>query len=551
MSTLYRQYRPQSFAEVFGQNPIKITLSEEIKRGQVASAYLFCGPRAVGKTTIARLLAKSLNCLNRKKDSAEPCNKCANCQAIMAGQSLDIIEIDAASQTGVDNVRENIIASSRIAASNGHYKVFIIDEVHMLSNSSFNALLKTLEEPPKQVVFILCTTEVHKIPATVISRCERYDFKKISPSDMVKKLQHILKQEGWVAEEAVLTAIAKNSQGHLRDAESLLGQLLAVSQPAKKAEKKLTMEDFYLLSPSSDMAMIGQFIKALGEQNSLEAISLINKLVADGRDMRVFLQDLIEILRQMLLSKINPQLLPEYQIQWGSDDAFGLAEWREKLAVNRLVQFLQSFLQAYNETKEAFIIQLPVELAVVRVLQPATEPTPRIISRPAPVATPLEAVPVAPTSTSEPTPVSKAQPTQSSESTQTAQSSQLAQPLEVSDISAQWPVALGQIKKKNAGLAVMLKACQPQVNGGQVCLLFRYKFHQDQVNLPGTKHIVEEALSEVLGQPVSFSTKLMADLDVKITPVTEPSADTTQAPVVDNSINNLLEIFNGQVIGEA
>ncbi|HQB51142.1 MAG TPA: DNA polymerase III subunit gamma/tau, partial [bacterium] len=406
MSTLYRQYRPQSFAEVFGQNPIKITLSEEIKRGQVASAYLFCGPRAVGKTTIARLLAKSLNCLNRKKDSAEPCNKCANCQAIMAGQSLDIIEIDAASQTGVDNVRENIIASSRIAASNGHYKVFIIDEVHMLSNSSFNALLKTLEEPPKQVVFILCTTEVHKIPATVISRCERYDFKKISPSDMVKKLQHILKQEGWVAEEAVLTAIAKNSQGHLRDAESLLGQLLAVSQPAKKAEKKLTMEDFYLLSPSSDMAMIGQFIKALGEQNSLEAISLINKLVADGRDMRVFLQDLIEILRQMLLSKINPQLLPEYQIQWGSDDAFGLAEWREKLAVNRLVQFLQSFLQAYNETKEAFIIQLPVELAVVRVLQPATEPTPRIISRPAPVATPLEAVPVAPTSTSEPTPVS-------------------------------------------------------------------------------------------------------------------------------------------------
>ncbi|HNW55676.1 MAG TPA: DNA polymerase III subunit gamma/tau [bacterium] len=544
MSTLYRQYRPQSFAEVFGQNPIKITLSEEIKRGQVASAYLFCGPRAVGKTTIARLLAKSLNCLNRKKDSAEPCNKCASCQSIMAGQSLDIIEIDAASQTGVDNVRENIIASSRIAASGGQYKVFIIDEVHMLSNSSFNALLKTLEEPPKQVVFILCTTEVHKIPATVISRCERYDFKKISPSDMAKKLQHILKQEGWVADEAVLAAIAKNSQGHLRDAESLLGQLLAVSQPTKKDEKKLTMEDFFLLSPSSDMTMIGQFIKALGEQNSLEAISLINKLVADGRDVRVFLQDLIETLRQILLSKINPQLLPEYQVQWGSDDAFGLAEWREKLAVNRLIQFLQAFLQAYNETKDAFIIQLPVELAVVKVLQPATEPAPRIISRPVTVSAPIPAQ-------SEPAQPTQSEPAQAIQSGEPLKPNQPTEPLDVQDISAQWSVALTQIKKQNAGLAVMLKACQPQVNGGQICLLFRYKFHQDQVNLPNTKHLVEEALSDVLGQPVSFSTKLMADLDVKITPIVEQLKANEQAPAVDNSIDNLLEIFNGQVVGEA
>jgi len=414
----------------------------------------------------------------------------------------------------------------------------------MLSNSSFNALLKTLEEPPKQVVFILCTTEVHKIPATVISRCERYDFKKISPSDMAKKLQHILKQEGWVADEAVLAAIAKNSQGHLRDAESLLGQLLAVSQPTKKDEKKLTMEDFFLLSPSSDMTMIGQFIKALGEQNSLEAISLINKLVADGRDVRVFLQDLIETLRQILLSKINPQLLPEYQVQWGSDDAFGLAEWREKLAVNRLIQFLQAFLQAYNETKDAFIIQLPVELAVVKVLQPATEPAPRIISRPVTVSAPIPAQ-------SEPAQPTQSEPAQAIQSGEPLKPNQPTEPLDVQDISAQWSVALTQIKKQNAGLAVMLKACQPQVNGGQICLLFRYKFHQDQVNLPNTKHLVEEALSDVLGQPVSFSTKLMADLDVKITPIVEQLKANEQAPAVDNSIDNLLEIFNGQVVGEA
>jgi len=345
MSTLYRQYRPQSFAEVFGQSHIKITLSEEIKRQQVASAYLFCGPRAVGKTTIARLLAKALNCLNRPADSAEPCNQCVNCLAIAAGQSLDIIEIDAASQTGVDNVRENIIASSRLAPSSGQYKVFIIDEVHMLSNSSFNALLKTLEEPPQKVIFILCTTEVHKIPATVISRCERFDFKKISPTDMAKKLQYILKQEGWAADDAVLAAIAKNSQGHLRDAESLLGQLLAISQPAQDGPATLTMEDFYLLAPNSDMVLISQFLTALVDQKAIEAIGLVNQLVTDGRDVRVFLQDLIELLRQLLLSKINPQLLPNYQAQWGDDDAFGLLDLRQRLSINRLVQLLQVFLR--------------------------------------------------------------------------------------------------------------------------------------------------------------------------------------------------------------
>lgn len=531
MSTLYRQYRPQNFAEVFGQNHVKITLSEEIKRGQIASAYLFCGPRAVGKTTIARLLAKSLNCLNRPTDSAEPCNQCANCLSIAAGQSLDIIEIDAASQTGVDNVRENIIASSRLAP-NGRYKVFIIDEVHMLSNSSFNALLKTLEEPPKQVVFILCTTEIHKIPATVISRCERYDFKKISPTDMAKKLNHILKQEGWSADEAVLAAIAKNSQGHLRDAESLLGQLLAISQPVKGSEKNLTIEDFYLLSPTSDMVMIGQFLQALGEQNSVEAISLVNKLVADGRDVRVFLQDLIETLRQLLLSKINPQLLPEYQIQWGEDDSFGLLDLRQRLSTNRLIQFLQLFLQAFNETKDAFISQLPIELAIVKALQPADQPAAarQQIDNTPPIAKPI----VEPVETSH------------QETTETDN----VLPLASADLAEQWQSIVERIKRQNAGLAVMLKACQPQADGQDICLLFRYKFHQDQVNQPKIKHLLEETFAAVCQRPVSIKTKLLADLAIKVDRQTKSVNQAEASAPSDSSINNLLEIFNGQIVGE-
>src|SRR5680860_74724 len=185
MSTLYRDYRPSNFSQVFGQNHVKIALQNEIASNKLAHAYLFCGPRAVGKTTLARVLAKSVNCPNRKDGNSEPCDTCPSCLSISNGSNLDIVEIDAASNTGVDNVRENIIASARVVSGRGKYRIFIIDEVHMLSISAWNALLKTLEEPPKNVIFISCTTEIHKVPATIISRCERYDFKRISIADIV------------------------------------------------------------------------------------------------------------------------------------------------------------------------------------------------------------------------------------------------------------------------------------------------------------------------------------------------------------------------------
>ena len=178
MASLYRKYRPQNFSQILGQNHIKTTLQNEILLNKVAHAYLFCGPRAVGKTTLARVLAKAVNCDNRPSDSFEPCNECSTCRSINDFNNLDIIEIDAASNTGVDNVRDNIIALSRVRAMADKYRVFIIDEVHMLSNPAFNALLKTLEEPPAKVIFILCTTEVYKVPSTIISRCQRFDFRK-------------------------------------------------------------------------------------------------------------------------------------------------------------------------------------------------------------------------------------------------------------------------------------------------------------------------------------------------------------------------------------
>mgnify|MGYP001294610995 CR=1 FL=1 len=190
-ATLYRKYRPQKFSDLVGQNHIKITLQNEIKTNKLAHAFIFAGPRGVGKTTTARILAKAINCQDNEKDQTEPCNSCSACQEITGSRALDVVEIDAASHTGVDNVRENIITTAKLSPARLKYRVFIIDEVHMLSISAFNALLKILEEPPKNVIFILATTEIHKVPVTIISRCQRFDFKRVSAKEIVNLLATI------------------------------------------------------------------------------------------------------------------------------------------------------------------------------------------------------------------------------------------------------------------------------------------------------------------------------------------------------------------------
>ncbi|MDD2646986.1 MAG: DNA polymerase III subunit gamma/tau [Patescibacteria group bacterium] len=357
---IYRKYRPQNFSEVIGQEHVIRTLENEIKQERLAHAYLLTGPRGLGKTTLARLVAKAVNCENRKKGESEPCNKCSNCLELMQGKFFDLIEMDAASQTGVDNVRENIIAGTRVPPSRGKYKIFIIDEVHMLSTAAFNALLKTLEEPPSYIIFILATTEIHKVPDTIISRCQRFDLTKVDLDKIVERLAKIAKSEKVKIESEVLKIIAQRSEGSVRDAESLLSQIFTFD------DQEITMEEASLVIPSTKLNLIVNFVKLLASKDKKEAIGLINKLLEEGVDLEQFTKDLIEFLRKVLLVKVGAD--QERILQYLDNEVQEkVRDFANKFEQNALILMIEQFISVQQELSYAKIPQLPLELAVIKI----------------------------------------------------------------------------------------------------------------------------------------------------------------------------------------
>lgn len=355
--TIYRKYRPMSFKDVVGQAHVTQTLGNQIEADNVAHAYLFTGPRGVGKTTTARLLAKAVNCEKRK--GAEPCGKCESCKEITAGNSLDVFEIDAASNTGVDNVRENIIESVRFAPNKHKFKVYVIDEVHMLSTSAFNALLKTLEEPPTHAIFILATTEIHKVPETIISRCQRFDFRRVAADEIIKRMKGIIKKEEVEVADEVLSEIARRSEGCLRDAESLLGQILALG------EKKIGTDEASLVLPSTGTALVVDFIKTLGEKDAAAGIKMINTFVEEGVRLGNFTDEVVSTLRAILFGKLGG--LEQFTKEFDKDTAKELSKLTEAFSAAELLRAINVLLEARRALARERIPQLPLELAVVEL----------------------------------------------------------------------------------------------------------------------------------------------------------------------------------------
>jgi len=550
MATLYRKYRPQTFAEIAGQEHINLTLAYEIQAGQTAHAYLFCGPRAIGKTTVARLMAKALNCPNRKKDKADPCNNCTSCSEITESRSMDVAEIDAASHTSVDHVREAIIASSRIAPSGGRYKLFIIDEAHMLSSSAWNALLKTMEEPPAHVIFILCTTEAHKVPPTIISRCQRFDFKKIGVTEIIGKLSRIVREENIKVGPGVLEAIARHASGHMRDAESLLGQVIAMGGKESSAKgKEITLDEAELIIPRSYRNEAAELLEELADKDASQAVGFINRLAENGADLKVFSSEVVDMARRLLLARVSPELGALLRQELGEALEARLDPVIAKFEADTLSSIISRFIRAGREIKDAPLPQLPLELAIIdSCFSKFTSSEPLVTPvAPRPAAAPLRSS-VART---------RAVPASAPQAAEITK----GPAIEPSELSNAWQELLVRVKQHNHSLSFVLRSCQIiGADGSLIRLAFKHKFHHDRLNEPAIRQLVEGLLEEIMGRRVALATLL--DPNLVLVENTTPSVEATapaaasvadaavSAASIDSSvIDNLLKTFGGKVVG--
>lgn len=362
-TALYRKFRPDCFEDVKGQEHIVTTLRNQIKAGRVGHAYLFCGTRGTGKTSIAKIFAKAVNCEHLVDGS--PCRECPTCKAIAAGVSMNVIEIDAASNNGVDNIRE-IVDEVSYSPTEGNYKVYIIDEVHMLSIGAFNALLKTLEEPPAYVIFILATTEVHKIPITILSRCQRYDFRRISIDTITDRLRELMEVEQIQVEDKALRYVAKTADGSFRDALSLLDQCIAFH-----FGQELTYDKVLDVLGAVDTGVFSRLLGHVLERDVQGCISLLEEIVMQGRELTQFVTDFTWYLRNLLLAKTSDSI--EDIIDVSSENLLKLKEEAGRIETDTVMRYIRIFSELAGQIKYAAQKRILIEIALIKLCRPEME----------------------------------------------------------------------------------------------------------------------------------------------------------------------------------
>lgn len=502
--SLYLKYRPSRFEDLIGQDHIRTTLSNALKAGRTSHAYLFTGPRGTGKTSAARLLAKAINCT--ALEDGEPCNKCDICNEINEGRLIDLVEIDAASNRGIDEVRD-LKEKINFAPTRARAKVYIIDEVHMMTKEAFNALLKTLEEPPEHSYFILATTEVHKIPATIISRCQRFDFRRLRDEYLVQKLSEIAAAEGVKIEENALGLIAKYVDGGMRDAIVLLDQLAS--------DGEVTLGNVREILGVSDGSILEELFKALMLKNTNASFDILDRVHADGGDLRQFCTQFIDSLRQKMLIAV------------GSND-------KEKTF--ELIDMIEKFQEAQENLKGS-IPQLALEIAVVKI---AGGQVSRIVETAPAIVTPIAAVAPVVTAT---TPV--AAPPEEPRKHQTI--------LTLEAVKHHWSEVIEKIKTPTLRMSVK-SAVPTQVKGVEIILEFATRFHLDKVFETANRNELEATIKSVIGSGVKLLGTVGEGKPIKeeVPVPEEKSKDLSELDRMDRKgedfVDEALDIFGGEVV---
>lgn len=461
---LYRKFRPAGFEDVKGQDHIVTTLKNQIKADRIGHAYLFCGTRGTGKTTIAKILAKSVNCQQPKDGS--PCNTCSICKAINSQVSMNVVEIDAASNNGVDNIRE-IVDEVQYSPTEGKYKVYIIDEVHMLSTGAFNALLKTLEEPPSYVIFILATTEVHKIPITILSRCQRYDFRRITIDTIAERLKELLLKEGVEAEEKAVRYVAKAADGSMRDGLSLLDQCIAFY-----LGEKLTYDKVLDVLGAVDHEIFGKLFGHLIGNEVVSAIELLEEMVTEGRDLGQFITDFTWYMRNLLLLQSSVQA--EDMID-ASTEALAVLKAAAGLAdTDVLMRYIRVLSELSNQIRYASQKRVLIEIALIKLCRPQMETNyDSILDRLRQVEEKLDkgVIVAAGTDSKAQADLVSAVVLQEGEEEKNAQKMEVlsaALPEEMKEIARNWPAVMGMLPP---AVRSMMTTVRPSVGEGNKLLL--------------------------------------------------------------------------------
>lgn len=534
---LYRKWRPKVFEDIKGQEHITKTLKNQIKNDNIAHAYLFCGTRGTGKTSTAKIFAKAVNCIHHKDH--DPCNECEVCVGIQNESIMDVMEIDAASNNGVDDIRE-LRENVKYPPTKGRYKVYIVDEVHMLSTGAFNALLKTLEEPPNYVIFILATTEPHKIPATILSRCQRFDFKRVKEKNIVERLEYICDQMDIQAEETALKLMARNADGGMRDALSILDQCVSFTSG------KITYDDVINILGTVSDDFIFRLVDYIVDENSKGAIELIEELVSSGKDIHQFIKEMIEHYRNLMMTKVSNEL--EGIVNLSKENIDRLIEQGKRIEVNTIMSAIRELSQTAVDAKWSTQPRILLEVSIIKLSKPILNTSVEgLIDR----ISNLEKIIRSGKIKVETTAKEKAEVKEvKGERIPEKMIEKKRIPLNIEAFKKVWNQVLSVIKKKKISVyAVLMEGELVKIEKNTLVVSFKsgFGFHKEAVGKSPYKEFIEGVIGEMVGQKVHLKCVMEDELEEFVGNHEDDASEEEQVKkVVALFGSDLVEVVEGE-----